>query len=166
VPLDTLKTSMMVEGAGGPTMLRNKIRASGVGVLFHGCSGLVGSSFIGHYCWYGTFTALDSKVPAASGSMLSTMCRNAFLGFLSSAVSDTATNSLRVLKTYRQTSATPISYVDAAHSVMAKEGLAGLFGRGLKTRLLSNGVQAACFSATWKYLEKRLAAWKRSDSAK
>ena len=63
-----------------------------------------------------------------------------------------------MLKTFRQTSEVPISYTDAARKIIAADGLSGLLGRGLATRLMSNGMQAALFSATWKYLEKRLTA--------
>jgi hypothetical protein len=159
MPIDTLKTMMMVEGNGGFGKLREKMGKGGPGVLYHGATGLVGSAFIGHYFWYGTYNMLDARFPlTASSSPISQLSRNALVGFFSSVVSDTATNSIRVLKTYRQTSTTPISYGDAARTIIAQDGLLGLMGRGLATRLVSNGVQAALFSATWKYLEKRIAA--------
>jgi hypothetical protein len=34
----------------------------------------------------------------------------------------------------------------------------GLFGRGLKTRIIANGMQGIMFSVLWKYFEKKLAA--------
>jgi hypothetical protein len=36
-------------------------------------------------------------------------------------------------------------------------GYAGLFGRGLQTRILANGMQGIMFSVLWKYFEKKLA---------
>ena len=68
------------------------------------------------------------------------------IGFCSSAVSDTCSNSIRVLKTTRQTYERPIGYVEAAKEIISKEGLGGLFGRGLKTRILANGVQGMLFT--------------------
>lgn len=65
-------------------------------------------------------------------------------------VSDTVSNSLRVLKTYRQVNETRIGYFDAAKAVIAADGLKGLFGRGLKTRILANGLQGLMFSILWK----------------
>lgn len=65
--------------------------------------------------------------------------RNAVIGFTSSVVSDTCSNSLRVIKTTKQTSKDPISYTQAIKLVTEKDGLAGLFGRGLKTRIIANG---------------------------
>jgi len=33
---------------------------------------------------------------------------------------------------------------------MATDGLKGLFGRGLKTRIIANGLQGLLFSVLWK----------------
>ena len=35
--------------------------------------------------------------------------------------------------------------------VIEKDGVMGLFGRGLKTRLIANGMQGLMFSVLWKY---------------
>lgn len=42
---------------------------------------------------------------------------------------------------------------NAAKSIIASEGLWGLFGRGLGTRVLANGLQGLMFSVLWKYLQ-------------
>ena len=91
--------------------------------------------------------------------------RNALLGFCSSVVSDTVSNSLRVLKTYRQTSEVKVSYVDAAKTIIEEDGLAGLFGRGLKTRIMANGLQGVMFSVMWKYLDEQLNKKSKNDPA-
>ena len=57
-------------------------------------------------------------------------------------VSDVLSNSIRVVKTTRQTSAASTSYADAARHVLQQDGLAGLLGRGLPTRLFANMLQA------------------------
>ena len=77
------------------------------------------------------------------------LLRRAFIGFCASVVSDTVSNSLRVVKTYRQVSETRIGYFAAAEAVIAQDGLRGLFGRGLKTRILCNGLQGLMFSVLW-----------------
>jgi hypothetical protein len=41
--------------------------------------------------------------------------------------------------------------VTAAKEIIAAEGVLGLFGRGLGTRLLTNGLQGLLFSILWKY---------------
>ena len=104
----------------------------------------------GHLCWplplvggcilicrFATYNTLDSLIPVPD-EMLPKLGRNALLGFCSSVVSDTVSNSLRyalatliprVLKTVRQTSEVKISYVDAAQQVIEKDGVIGLFVR-------------------------------------
>ena len=77
--------------------------------------------------------------------------RRAFIGFVASVVSDTISNSLRVVKTYRQVNEIRIGYLAAAKAVIAVDGLKGLFGRGLKTRILANGLQGLMFSILWKF---------------
>jgi hypothetical protein len=57
--------------------------------------------------------------------------RNAAIGLCCSLVSDTCTNSIRVVKTVKQTSPTPISYLEAAETVIATDGISGLLMRGL-----------------------------------
>ena len=78
------------------------------------------------------------------------LARQAFIGFCASVVSDTISNSLRVVKTYRQVNETRIGYVDAAKAVVATDGWIGLFGRGLVTRIIANGLQGMMFSILWK----------------
>ena len=81
---------------------------------------------------------------------MQTLLRQAFIGFVASVISDTVSNSLRVVKTYRQVNATRIGYMGAAQAVIATDGLRGLFGRGLKTRIIANGLQGLMFSVLWK----------------
>ena len=57
--------------------------------------------------------------------------RNAVIGFCSSAISDTCSNSIRVIKTTTQTSTVPIGYLEALKLVIAKDGVSGLLFRGL-----------------------------------
>ena len=78
--------------------------------------------------------------------------RRAFIGFVASVISDSISNSLRVVKTYRQVNETRIGYTDAARAVLSSDGvLRGLLGRGLKTRILANGLQGLMFSVLWKF---------------
>ena len=131
-------------------------------LLLIAAAALVGASgtapaatFAGHYPWFATYNYLQAAIPVPE-DMLPKLGRNAVIGFCSSAVSDTVSNSIRVLKTYRQTSDVKISYMEAANNVIKQDGLAGLFGRGLKTRILANGAQGMMFSVMWKYFEDLL----------
>merc|ERR1712127_784918 len=90
------------------------------------------------------------------------LIRSAALGLSASCVSDCVSNSLRVIKTTKQTAGlgddgkNEISYQDALSLVLETDGVSGLFGRGLQTRLLTNAIQGALFSIFWKYFQTTL----------
>ena len=92
---------------------------------------------------------------AAPGVLVQRLLRSALAGVLASLVSDVVSNFLRVLKTTRQTSPTSLGYRQAAEQIIAKDGVLGLFTRGLGTRVLTNALQASLFSVVWKYLEAK-----------
>ena len=99
--------------------------------------------------WFGTYNYLDANLPLPHDTFQK-LSRQAFIGFCASVISDTSSNSLRVVKTYRQVNETKIGYLDVAKTVIATDGLKGLFGRGLKTRIIANGCQGLMFSVLWK----------------
>lgn len=96
---------------------------------------------------------MASSTTGTSDSWLRAL-RHGAIGFTASVVSDCCTNSLRVIKAIRQ--AEGISYSAAVSLVTAQDGLRGLFGRGLKTRILANGSQSLLFTALWKSLEETI----------
>jgi len=68
-------------------------------------------------------------------------------------VSDSLSNSIRVLKTTKQTAVVPLTYPAAFADIIKKDGYMGLFGRGLKTRIITNGMQGMLFSVGWKAIQ-------------
>jgi hypothetical protein len=78
------------------------------------------------------------------------LLRSAFIGFCSSFVSDCCSNSIRVIKTAKQTSTVPITYGEVVKGIVSKEGVMGLMGRGLGTKLITNGLQGILFSVLWR----------------
>jgi len=42
------------------------------------------------------------------------------------------------------------------NNVIKQDGIIGLFGRGLKTRIITNGMQGLIFSVAYKFLEEKL----------
>ena len=78
------------------------------------------------------------------------LLRQGFIGFCATLISDTISNSLRVVKTYRQVHEREVGYLTAAREIVAADGFSGLFGRGLKTRIIANGCQGVMFSVLWK----------------
>jgi Mitochondrial carrier protein len=82
--------------------------------------------------------------------------RRALIGFCSSAVSDTMSNSIRVLKVYKQSHPEQLSYLTCLRNVIKESGVSGLFFRGLETKILANGLQGILFSILWKHFEEVL----------
>jgi hypothetical protein len=157
MPVDTVKTMLQVEGAKGTAVLRTKFAANGPKVFFQGALGAAGATMVGHYPWFATYNTLQANIrPAGKDEPVYKLARNALIGFCSSVVSDVTSNSIRVVKTTKQTYPTQISYVDTVKLVVAQDGVQGLFLRGLGTRVLANGMQGMMFSVLWKYLEDAL----------
>jgi hypothetical protein len=69
---------------------------------------------------------------------------------------------LRVVKTTKQTaqvgegsdSKKEITYPEVVAMILEQDGVVGLFGRGLQTRLLTNMIQGAVFSVLWRYFQQ------------
>lgn len=165
MPIDTTKTLMQVEGKNGLAVLRSKMKAHGPLVLYAGGLGAASATLVGHYPWFLVYNTLNARLPEydrqqALGLYLA---RNASIGFCASALSDTISNSIRVLKTTKQASPAPITYRQAAASVIAADGVQGLFLRGLKTKILANGLQGMCFTVLWRLGQDKLAEKDRAE---
>ena len=159
-PLDTCKTTLQVEGKSGLKKIATKFRNAGgfprgVPVLWYGAMGSATATFVGHYPWFFTYNYLQDRIPEQE-TVLGNLSKNALIGFSASAVSDTCSNSIRVLKTYRQTHPEKISYTSSVKEIVAKDGVLSLFGRGLKTKIISNGIQGSLFAVLWKYIERQM----------
>jgi hypothetical protein len=155
MPVDTFKTTMQVQGKDGITNLFAKARAKGPSVFYHGSLAAASATAVGHYPWFMVYNNLQEKIPKPDG-FFEKLARNAGIGFSATCVSDTLSNSIRVVKVYKQANIESISYPEAIKRVIAEDGLMGLFGRGLKTKLVSNGLQGVMFSVLWKFFEEKL----------
>lgn len=153
MPIDTVKTTMQVTGKFSNVV--TKVKTSGVPVLYHGSLAAASATFVGHYPWFFTYNYLSEKIPKQD-TALGELGRRAILGFCSSAVSDTCSNSIRVVKVYKQSSEEAITYPQVVRNVIKESGLRGLFFRGLETKILSNGMQGILFSILWKHFESAL----------
>lgn len=155
MPIDAWKTTKQVEGQAGLTILVQKVRVHGITKLWHGSLGAMSATWVGHFPWFFTNNYLTKTLPKfdfENGKYV----RNAFIGFCSSVISDSISNSLRVVKTTKQTSVEPITYPQAVQQILAKDGYVGLFGRGLKTRIATNGLQGMIFSVGWRAIQEQL----------
>ena len=164
MPIDTMKTVLQIEGQKGLANLLTKVRAGQIHLLYSGVLANAASSFIGHYPWFYTYNLLSRNVMLSKFVPWST-CRNALIGFTSSVISDTVANFMRVLKTSMQalgsTSTSSITYAETLSVIIAVDGWKGLFGRGLKTRILGNALQSILFTVIWRSLSER---WTRQDN--
>jgi hypothetical protein len=106
------------------------------------------------------FNELNATLPQydRSTELSSYLARSAGIGFCATVVSDTVSNSIRVLKTTKQSHEQVISYRQAAQMVINKDGVMGLFTRGLKTKIIANGMQGMLFSVLWRLGQDWLAA--------
>jgi hypothetical protein len=155
MPIDTLKTTLQAQGARGTKLLRQRIKTDGIGSLWWGAFATAAATFVGHYPWFAVYNFLSDTITEPSRQQIGWwLLRAAFIGFCASVASDTISNSLRVVKTYRQVNDTRISYTEAARQVILQDGRIGLFGRGLKTRIIANGLQGILFSILWKLFLK------------
>jgi hypothetical protein len=93
---------------------------------------------------------MNKYLPIYKDDLPKTLIRSAFIGFCASMISDTCSNSLRVIKTTRQTIPTNEGYIAITKAIIKNEGLVGLAGRGLKTKIITNGIQGLVFSVFWK----------------
>ena len=158
MPVDTCKTVLQVDGVRGFQLLWEKVKNGDGLVLYSGAFATILATIVGHYPWFLVHNFLDGllAVPSSTPGLL---CRSAFIGFCASALSDTISNSIRVVKAVKQAAAGEInvgekslSYEFVIRKVLAEGGLRSLFGRGLMTRILANGIQSMLFTVIWKWL--------------
>lgn len=153
MPVDTVKTTMQVTGKFSNVV--SKVKVEGIPALYHGSLAAASATFVGHYPWFFTYNLLSEKIPKQDDP-LKELGRRAILGFCSSAVSDTCSNSIRVVKVYKQSSSEALSYPQVVRNVIKESGIKGLMFRGLETKILANGLQGILFSVMWKHFEEVL----------
>lgn len=132
--------------------MTKKVLTHGPQTLFYGAMATSTATFMGHFPWFLTFNKLNAIIPEPQEKS-QRLLRRAFIGFVCSIVSDSVSNSMRVIKTTKQTYKTKISYPEVVKEILSKEGVPGLLGRGLKTRIATNGMQGLMFSVLWKMFE-------------
>lgn len=151
-PIDTCKTILQTDGDKGWERLMGKIEKGGPLVLWHGWEGNYIANVVGNYPWFFIMNLLSSRIAVPAGN-IAKLIRSASIGAASSSVSDLVSNSIRVVKTKKQThESADISYMGAAKEVMDKDGVYGVLFRGLETRILTNVLQGAFFTVVWKAL--------------
>jgi hypothetical protein len=144
--------SRQVEGKDGLKKLFAKARATGPTTFYQGSIAAAVATFVGHYPWFLTYNTLSEYLPKTDDFVLK-LLRSAVIGFSASAISDTCSNSIRVVKVYKQSNTEKLSYATTVTRIIKEDGLLGLFGRGLGTKLIANGLQGIMFSVLWKLID-------------
>lgn len=153
MPMDTCKTVLQVDSVTGFRNLMRKVKAGQIQVLYQGAIANAVSAVAAHYPWFYTYKVLHRSRPLQK--LISHVhLRNAFIGFTASVISDTFANAIRVVKTTKQSVASKhtISYGEVIAMILSADGWKGLFGRGLRTRILGNAIQSVVFTLIWRAL--------------
>ena len=159
LPLSTYKNIVQVEGKNGFHILKQKIRSNGPHVLYNGSVAGIMVSSTAYYPWYFTFNIMDKYLPNYQDQLHKTI-RNGSIGFCASVISDCVSNSFRILKIYKQTHQTHLSYLQIIKTIQKNDGYMGIFSRGLSTRIIVNGIQGILFTICWKSIEEM---WKNNN---
>lgn len=164
MPLETCKTVLQVDGTRGFEKLMARVTKGNVWTLWQGSAAAILATTASHYPWFYTYNLLDRSLHKTD-AMVQVVMRSAFIGFVASAVSDTVSNFLRILKTVKQSTSADglygLSYLQITKNVYAEGGLTALLGRGLGTRIITNGIQSVLFTVIWKVLPL---LWKKNDN--
>jgi hypothetical protein len=156
MPIETIKTILQVDGNQGFSNVMNHLLRGNIAVLYEGSAATLLSTVTSHYPWFLVYNYLDQKITKAT-TTAKVLLRSAIIGFISSAVSDTVSNCLRVIKTVKQALAAgeygrKLTYVEVIRHIIAEGGWTALFSRGLATRIVANGLQSIVFTVVWRLL--------------
>ena len=158
MPLDTFKTILQVEGSIGFQKLMNRLTVGDIGVLYQGTLATILVTITGYYPWFFVHNYLDTLITFSKSHWVNHI-RSALIGFLASAVSDTVSNFIRVIKTVKQSNISEIgsslTYYDIIIQIYNEGGIMAFIGRGLLTRILTNGLQSMLFTVLWKIFANR-----------
>lgn len=135
MPLDTISNIYQVHGKNGYKYIN--------GNLYRGTFAYGAIQGINSSCWLFSYSQLKTHSLFKNENLNHIYC-----GFFSSLITDIIVNPFRVIKTNKQVNSNNISYIDIVKS------LQGSFYRGLKTRLLLNGINGSLFVLFWKNLEE------------
>lgn len=153
MPIDTFKTNLQVNDKKGMGIVVNKLKRNGPFILYHGAFAQFSSTLVGHFPWFFTYNYLNQLIEK-SDKQLENLGRSAMIGFCSSTVSDICSNSLKVIKTNRQTSRKSVSYLTLIKNIIEKDSFFSLFTRGLKTKIITNGIQGMMFTVIFDYFRR------------
>jgi hypothetical protein len=112
LPVDAWKTSKQVYGTEGLQILLSKHKVHGISAFYQGGVASALATVVGHYPWFLTNNYLEHYLPRYSYSTDFGMAilRSAGIGLCCTVVSDCLSNSIRVVKTFKQTAQERLTY--------------------------------------------------------
>ena len=154
MPIDSVKTNYQVNGE--IKSLKLNVRKNGLIHLFNGTSAAFSTTLVGHYPWFFTYNYINELIPENDkDSKVEKLLKRASCGLGASIVSDTSSNSLKIVKTIKQTDRNSMSYLQIIKSLYKTDGYKWIF-RGLKTKIMVNGLNSIVFSISWKYFQEKI----------
>jgi len=145
-----------VTGKFNSVIEKIKTAPKGPLILYDGSLAAASATFVGHFPWFFTYNYLSDRIPEYKHDKKKELGRRALIGFCSSAVSDTISNSIRIIMVYKQSSLITLKYTQVIQNILQESGCKSIFIRGLETTILSNGLQGILFSILWKYFQEVL----------
>ena len=160
MPIDTCKTISQVDGAKGLVILGQRLMKGDIAALYSGVTATVIMATAAHYPWFLVHNFMERNIIKAKSTWVLVL-RSALIGFCATAVADTVSNFMRVIKTVKQATVGEqmghVTYVSIIEKIYSESGLIGLFGRGLKTRIITDGIQNMLFTVLWKLIARKRA---------
>ncbi len=89
-----------------------KFKVNGPSTFFQGALASAAATFVGHYPWFFVYNYMNAALPKYDETWKK-LSRSAVIGFCASAISDTFSNSIRVIKVYKQANVEAITYPEA-----------------------------------------------------
>lgn len=160
LPLETVRSNLQVRGSlDGRVAVVQRVRAGGLLGLYSGTSASFTAGFLGHFPFFLTVNLVSQALPLSDdATVLQKIGRNGGMGFLAAMFSDVVSNMFKIIGMNKQVCTRQLTYYETARRIAQRDGLSALITRGLKTRLIGNGLQGATFVLLWKEMESRKAA--------
>ena len=156
MPLETVRANLQVRGRPGLELVTKRYQSLGIRALYSGSAASFTASLLGHFPFFCTVNLVSHSVPLEPDApVLTKIARNGGMGFAAAMCSDVVTNGLKIVATNKQTCDKGLTYYQHAKKIATRDGIPALITRGLKTKLIANGLQGATFVLLWKEIESR-----------
>ena len=162
MPFDTMSNTLQVHGLEGYKIINRRLNTYGIGTLYSGTViyGLI--NYVNCFTWFGIYNSMNNLLDNdkvvkdyKNGNIINANndIKNGIIGFSSTLGSDIINNPFRVIKTYKQSYDTRISYTDSFNDIIKEGGYKNLFLRGIGFKTFLNCITSSFYVIMWKRLE-------------